>query len=253
MSSVAVGRLRSIAKTVRQLPSFYRVRGPIANHYFLIVDKGAAYIRDAEKLGAFQGDSIYGRIGEKLAHPSCHLDNMIPIAARKVPGWKLTVWYAVVDTLAPELSDIRERSIVRDANGNYSMRFDTSPEEAEIVARAIEAEADRIEAEIKAEVVPTRVRKKLGPRKEPTAKAFLAYRLHRFSGWKQEDIAGKMGVAQKTISKWTTAVRDWCEAGNPLPDADAVSRKIQSIDPAVIELGAQIERRTPRQRKKANR
>ena len=149
MSSVAVGRLRSIAKTVRQLPTFYQMRGSIADHYFLIVDKGAAFIREAESLGALQGDSIYGRVGEKLAHPSCHLDDMVPIAARKVPGWKLTVWYAVVDTLAPELIGIRSQSIVTDANGNYSMRFDTSEEEAEIVARAIEAEANRLEAQLK--------------------------------------------------------------------------------------------------------
>lgn len=151
MSSDAVGQLRSIAKTVRQLPTFYQVRGSIADHYFLIVDKGAAFIREAESLGAFQGDSIYEQIGEKLAHPSCHLDEMIPIAARTVPAWKLTVWYAVVDTIEPELIGIPSRSFVRDANGNYSMRFDTSQAEAEIVARAIEAEADRLEAQIKAD------------------------------------------------------------------------------------------------------
>jgi hypothetical protein len=249
---VDVVRLRGIAETVRQLPSFYYAR-PTAAQYFGRVCEGAKFIREAETLGAFQGDSVNGRIGKKLRHPSCHNEHVGPTPAGDMPAWRLPVWYAVVDTLAPELVRKRSRAIVTDANGNRAMLVDTSPEEAEIVARAIEAGADWLEAQIKAEVVPPRGRGKAGPRKEPAAKAFLAYRLHRFSGWKQEDIAGKMGVAQKTISKWTTAVSKWCEAGNPLPDVDAVSRKIQSLDPAVIELGVQIERRTPRQRNKANR
>jgi len=94
---------------------------------------------------------------------------------------------------------------------------------------------------------------RIPPRKEPQARAFLAYRLHRFSGMKQDDIASQLGKSQKTISAWTKQVKEWCEAGNPLPDSEAVSRKIQALDPAVLELGAQIEGRTPRQRNKANR
>lgn len=89
-----------------------------------------------------------------------------------------------------------------------------------------------------------------GERREPEARAFLAYRLHRFSGKKQEDIAPQMGVNQSTVSRWISAVKKWCEYGNPLPDVDAINRKIQSMDPKVIELGQQIENRTRRQPKR---
>ncbi len=94
---------------------------------------------------------------------------------------------------------------------------------------------------------------RLSKRKEPHARAFLAYRLHRFSGMRQNDIGGQFGKSQKTISTWIKRVREWCEAGNPLPDSEAVSRKIRALDPAVLELGARIEGRTPRQRHKADR
>ena len=123
------------------------------------------------------------------------------------------------------------------------------------------AAAGEIEAPASAEVAPGAVADSGGDlakrgvaqasRKEPHAKAFLAYRLWRFSGMKQIDIAGQMSKSQKTISGWVSSVKDWCETGNPLPDSEAVTRKIQSLDPAVIELGAEIEHRTPRQRHRA--
>ena len=50
---------------------------------------------------------------------------------------------------APKLIGKRSRLIVTDANGQKAMLGDTSPDEAEIVARAIEAEADRLEAQSK--------------------------------------------------------------------------------------------------------
>jgi hypothetical protein len=146
MSLVNAARLRSIAATVRQLPGFYHFP-TFAARYFKTVGEGAKCIREAERLGAFQGDSIYGLIGKELAHPRCHMDHDGPTPAGNMPAWRLPVWYAVVDTLAPALMRKRSRSMVTDANGNWSMLSDTSPEECEIVARAIEAEADRLEAE----------------------------------------------------------------------------------------------------------
>jgi len=86
--------------------------------------------------------------------------------------------------------------------------------------------------------------------KIPDDETVTSYCLQRFSGLTQECIAGQLDVSQKTISEWTREVKDWCEAGNPLPDVDTIDLKIQSLDPAVIELGAQIENRTPRQRKR---
>ena len=117
---------------------------PTAAQYFQRVCEGAKFIREAVTLGEFQGDSV---IRKKLRHPSCNDENVVPTPAGDMPVWKLTVWYAVVDTLAPELIEERSRSIVEDANGQKVMLSDTSPKEAEIVARAIEAEADRLEAQ----------------------------------------------------------------------------------------------------------
>jgi hypothetical protein len=150
MPTVEVMRLRGIAETVRQLPAFYGA-STIAEHYFLVVREGAGFIREAETLGAFHGDSAYGRIGKELRHPRCHLENVVPTSAGDAPAWKLCVWYAVVDTLKPELIRVRSRSMVINASGQKVMLVDTSEQEAGLVADAIEAEANRIEAEMAAE------------------------------------------------------------------------------------------------------
>ena len=148
MPTVEVARLRGIAETVRQLPSFYGA-STIAAHYFRVVCEGAGFIREAETLGAFHGDSVSGEIGEKLRHPSCHVETVVPTPAGDVPTRKLCVWYAVVDTLKPELIGVRSRSMVIDASGERVMLVDTSEHEAALVAAAIEAEADRIEGQSK--------------------------------------------------------------------------------------------------------
>jgi hypothetical protein len=78
MPTVEVVRLRGIAETVRLLPHFYRA-STIAGHYFCVAREGAGFIREAETLGAFHGDSVYGRIGKKLNHPRClRLDRQFP-------------------------------------------------------------------------------------------------------------------------------------------------------------------------------
>jgi hypothetical protein len=150
MPTVEVVRLRGISETVRQLPAFYGA-STIAGHYFRVVREGAGFIREAETLGAFHGDSVYGRIGKKLKHPRCHLENVVPTPAGPTPAWKLCVWYAVVDTLKPELIGVRSRSTVVDASGQPMMQVDTSEQEAALVADAIDKEADRIETEVVAE------------------------------------------------------------------------------------------------------
>ncbi len=95
MSTVDVERLRHIAETVRQLPSYYTAR-PIAAQYFKRVSEGAKFICEAVTLGAFQGDPV---IRKKLRHPNCHDEHVVPMPAGDMPLWKLHVWYAVVDTL----------------------------------------------------------------------------------------------------------------------------------------------------------
>lgn len=92
------------------------------------------------------------------------------------------------------------------------------------------------------------------PIKPPSEKALQAWRLKTMVGLKtQQDIADAMiqqGVpaTQGDVSRWLKEVKACQDTGYILPDPPHLDSKPQSIDPAVIEMGARQDGRTPRQR-----
>jgi hypothetical protein len=90
--------------------------------------------------------------------------------------------------------------------------------------------------------------------KEPTAKAFLAYRLWEATGERQKDLAATLErelgqlIGQGQISRWLRSVREWNEAGGTAPDLQSLRTKLRPIDPALIDMGRHQEGRPPRQR-----
>jgi hypothetical protein len=89
--------------------------------------------------------------------------------------------------------------------------------------------------------------------KEPSARAFAAYRLVKILGQSQADVEKTMGVDQSTVSRWVNSVGKWIEAGNVLPDemrADPPRRKPTPMDPTKLDQGPRLDRRgNPRRRK----
>ena len=78
--------------------------------------------------------------------------------------------------------------------------------------------------------------------KEPSARAFAAYRASKLGGKKQEDLVPMFGVTQGTISRWLQDVGRWIEAGNVLPEEMRVEpsrRKPDTMDPRKLEQGPQ--------------
>ena len=94
--------------------------------------------------------------------------------------------------------------------------------------------------------------------KPPSEVAIKAYRFHLLSssGSTQTEIAEALSrelgrpVSQGTLSRWLRQVTDWIKAGNILPDLSIPTRKPQSIDPGVIDMGERRDRHTQRQREK---
>lgn len=91
-----------------------------------------------------------------------------------------------------------------------------------------------------------------GTRNTPSRKAIAAYRAHRIMGMKQTDVGRRLGVGQWTVSRWCRKVENWIRAGNILPDLDASQAKAVAVDPAVIDMGQRIDKRTPAQRGNRN-
>jgi len=89
--------------------------------------------------------------------------------------------------------------------------------------------------------------------KRPPENAFKAWRLRDLKGPRtQQEIAEKMSdelgrtVSQGEISRWLSQVEKYLKAGNILPDLPAPMGKPQSIDPAVLDMGARVDHRAPR-------
>jgi hypothetical protein len=79
------------------------------------------------------------------------------------------------------------------------------------------------------------------PLKEPSRRAFAAYRLTMFGRDTTQTEAGeKLGVSQTTISNYVKAVGEWIAAGNVLPDelaAKPLRPKMITMDPGKLEQG----------------
>jgi hypothetical protein len=87
--------------------------------------------------------------------------------------------------------------------------------------------------------------------KEPSQKAFAAYRTVRILRKTQLETARELGVRQGQISRWVKQVAEWIEAGNVLPDLPQVPhRRARAVDPEVIDMGEREDHRTRRQREK---
>ncbi len=93
-------------------------------------------------------------------------------------------------------------------------------------------------------------------RKPPTDNEIAAY-LHRqlFNHTNSEiNTKLKLGVVPGTISRMISKVRKWHGEGNPLPKSlDELGKfagRTQTVDPSVLDMGAPIESRTPRQKSK---
>jgi hypothetical protein len=95
------------------------------------------------------------------------------------------------------------------------------------------------------------------PLKEPPPEAFAAYRLARFMGMNQTEIAKRLAeefgrpIDQGTVSRWIKWVVTWIEAGNVLPDLPNPDRKQpKPMDPERLDLGPRADGLTKRQRER---
>lgn len=91
--------------------------------------------------------------------------------------------------------------------------------------------------------------------KRPPERAFKAWRLRDLTGiTNQTAIAEKMTELgdpcnQGQVSRWLGEVKAYLKAGGVLPEIPAAKRET-AIDPAVIEMGARQDGRSPHQREK---
>lgn len=87
----------------------------------------------------------------------------------------------------------------------------------------------------------------------PTEEAFQAYRLKTLLGFSQKEILQTLAkesgimVSQPTLSRWIKQVENFVSAGGDLPSM-AEAPDIQSIDPRILDMGANQDGRTKRQR-----
>ena len=97
----------------------------------------------------------------------------------------------------------------------------------------------------------------VSPAKLPNRPPDIAFRAWwiRESGLasKQREIAEKITqqgtpATQGQVSKWLKAVEDFQKAGGVVPTVDELKARPQAVDPAILDMGARQDRRTPRQR-----
>ena len=153
----AIVQLHHIAELIRQLPESGCDRYP--HRYQRVMRAGARLIRQAYELGAFQGGP-YGNIGAFIRTYLTGHDKPIGGKAGSLPLWVPLVWYAVVNTLAPELFEKRSKCAemyqhyrggaeVGLKDGTIWQRIqhnDPTMAEAVVVADTIKAEANRFQA-----------------------------------------------------------------------------------------------------------
>jgi hypothetical protein len=92
------------------------------------------------------------------------------------------------------------------------------------------------------------------PVREPSSRAFAAYRAVRMGGQKEATVANELAVSQATVSRDIEKVAAWVEAGNILPEdlrAARPRRKPMAMDPNKLAEGPRLDgRRRSGQRKK---
>lgn len=93
------------------------------------------------------------------------------------------------------------------------------------------------------------------PARRPPKIAFRAWYVRDVLGVAtQQQIADEMTrqgspVTQGQVSKWLAAVEEYRKAGGILPTLDELNKAdTDTVDPAIIEMGARLDGRTPRQR-----
>jgi DNA-binding transcriptional regulator YdaS (Cro superfamily) len=89
--------------------------------------------------------------------------------------------------------------------------------------------------------------------KEPSDRAFAAYRAVRIVGKDQTQVANLLGVNQSTVSRWVSLVADWIAAGNVLPDEmreEPPRHKPAAMDPSKLDQGSRLDRRRRSSRRK---
>jgi len=92
------------------------------------------------------------------------------------------------------------------------------------------------------------------PAKRPVKRAFQAYWVGRVLGTSnQTEIAAEMvrrgsRATQGQVQRWLKAVEEWRAAGGILPTVEELSAQPQAVDPAILDMGARQDGRTPRQR-----
>jgi hypothetical protein len=92
------------------------------------------------------------------------------------------------------------------------------------------------------------------PIKRPPENALKAWRLRELLGiTNQTEIAQKLSeegisATQGQVSRWLKLAEEYLEAGNVLPLNQPMTKKPQSLDPSIIEMGKRRDNRTPRQR-----
>ena len=93
--------------------------------------------------------------------------------------------------------------------------------------------------------------------KKPSREAFQASALKNYTGRTQAEVAAIMSkelgreIQQYQISRWLDQVREWHEAGNPIPTPEQLRAQVRSsrtatVDPASLEQGPRKDGRRPK-------
>ena len=106
-------------------------------------------------------------------------------------------------------------------------------------------------------LLPARIQRPVtrGSPRRPPLVAFRAWYFHELLGIRtQQEIADTMTkqgfpATQGQVSKWLAAVEKYLKAGGLIPTVDELKKpETHTVDPAIIDMGARQDGRTPHQR-----
>jgi hypothetical protein len=172
--------------------------------------------------------------------------------------WKLLRWKEEVcrsETLAPDAPISQEEAVEMFRLREFPFRqaFDALVQLYSAIAPPPLADSKPAPVEPNAITIPENPSLE---RPEPSEEAFKAYRAQIATGKNQTELAefltGQLQrpISQVQVSRWLSQVKEWLEAGNVLPDLPTLEKKPAPIDRARIDLGEQLEGRTPLQRQR---